>query len=376
MVDLKVYLSDFVSKNQINREFFLQNNIPTNFDQITVFLCFGNLRSVCATSTLVLPRVRKELKSTRYFIVVGQPNQKDLFPYADEYWSFKNENLNKMLNDKSVNNDNTSNEYVSVKRTFHEHFREVLDQRSYKDLYDFTFTENYWRKNKNVRVILPRVFSNSNFTEYPDKKLYELPERKVFIYPNKFVGDVEIPQEFWNYIIFNLTSQDVGVVCFYDDYAYDLSASNLDNKKVLFKKSNDLMVKMSWMKRTGFVLDFYSGISRLAAISKTSFLLIDDRKRYVLEKESEFEDVVFIKGNFSKRFFVLRDLFSSPSLMLILANNIVGCVEGIDYGKLAIESEYVDRIDDYKNIRYNRVTKMGIKYIKRHKGLRLHNKNS
>jgi hypothetical protein len=55
-----------------------------------------------------LPKYRLENKSSRYFVVIGLPEQKVLYPYVDEYWSFQGDELNKEIffDSEGIQNNN------------------------------------------------------------------------------------------------------------------------------------------------------------------------------------------------------------------------------------------------------------------------------
>ena len=103
------FLTNTASKLNFKREKFIEKNVPTNFDQISVFFALGDLRSTVAVSTMLLPRIRKEKKALRYFIVFGYPQFSCLYPYADEYWSFNSEEKIEDIYYGSSGLDNFSN---------------------------------------------------------------------------------------------------------------------------------------------------------------------------------------------------------------------------------------------------------------------------
>jgi hypothetical protein len=376
MRDVKEYLKDFTRKYSIKREYFEESKIPENFDQLSIFINYSDIRSTCALSSIVLPKYRLENKSSRYFVVIGLPEQKVLYPYVDEYWSFQGDELNKEIFFDSEGIQNNNKKVIEIKRLMNEHFRDVSSSNDFSSTYNNYLTSNYWKNYKSVRVVLPRIYNMLDYSKSPLAKLYSMTQKKMFIFPSQYAylnsedknKKRKIPKEFYKYIIENLNTQGYGVVCYQNSYSYDMSLILEENENLMIYNNNDFLTMMSMMKRTGFVVDFFSGISRLAAIAQCPFLLLDERKRYVNWREYEFEDVVCPKIPIFRNFYIVDKFFDDTDLLVYLANNIINCVNQIDFTKLNHETGTVDRTDDYSSVRARVQQKMGFSFLKLFKG--------
>ena len=374
---LSDFLANTASKLNFRREKFIEKNIPSNFDQITVFFGLGDLRNTAAISSMILPRFRKEKKALRYFIVFGYPNFSCLYPYADEYWSFSNDEKLDQVYYNSNGLDNNSNLKTIYLRHLNENFRDVVKQEDFASIYDGCLKTNFWEANKNIRIILPQLSASYvNFNEEIQKKFNELKKRKILIFPiknmqiyrkNKLVFQpLEIG--FWKNLIKMLLSLEISVVCIKNNLTYDLSEFFIDEKDVFNFAENDLEKIMSLMRLTGCVLDFFSGIGRYAAIARVPYIVVDERYRYFKFKEYEFEDVV---GNNLpiERLFLFADLINpTNNLFENVAKNIINKVDkvinGLEKIKGIPDAPYLDYISNYENVRYYQTQKLGVNFIK------------
>lgn len=375
--NLSDFLANTASKLNFRREKFIEKNVPSNFDQITVFFGLGDLRNTAAMSSMILPRIRKEKKALRYFIVFGYPNYSCLYPYADEYWSFNNDDRLDQIYYSSVGLDNNSNLKTIYLRHLNENFREVLKQEDYSNLYNNCLQTNYWDSNKDIRIVLPQISTSLiSFNEDIQKKFNDLGKRKLFIFPvkniqvyrkNKLVFH-PVDKEFWKHLVNKLLQLGIGLVCCKNSLTFDLSDYFPDQSNIFHVVEHDLEKIMSLMRLTGCVLDFFSGIGRFAAIARVPYICIDERYRYFNFKEYEYEDVIG-KNLPIERFFLFADLISpTNNLFENVANNIINKVDkvinGLEKNKGIPDASYIDYLSDYDNVRYYQTQKLGVKFIK------------
>ena len=371
------FLTNTANKLNFKREKFIEKNVPTNFDQISVFFALGDLRSNIAVSTMLLPRIRKEKKALRYFIVFGYPQFSCLYPYADEYWSFNAEEKTEEIYYNSNGLDNFSNLKTIYLRHLNENFREVLKQEDLINLYNGCLQTSYWESNKNIRVILPQVSSGLvSFNEDIQKRFNNLGKNRLFIFPNKQMQIYrknklvfqQISINFWKNLIDKLLSLGIGLVVLKNSLTYDLSEFFSNNDKVFNIAENDLEKIMSLMRLTGCVLDFFSGIGRYAAVARTPYIVADERYRYFKFKEYEYEDVVG-KNIPIERIFLFADLINpSNNLFENVANNIINkidkIVNGLQKNKGLPDALYSDFLSNYENVRFYQTQKLGVNFIK------------
>ena len=120
---------------------------------------------------------------------------------------------------------------------------------------------------------------------------------KVFVCPTLFMGawklgDVEqIPmrREFWVTFIHRLLKERFVPVIYRGWFTHDVS-SEFTNQ-CIYVTSRDIGQVMACMRATGCMLDFFSGISRLAIAARCPFLMVDERNRYAALKEFEIDDL-------------------------------------------------------------------------------------
>lgn len=371
------FLSTTASKLNFNREKFIEKNVPSNFDQISVFFALGDLRSTAAISSMILPRIRKEKKALRYFIVFGYPNFSCLYPYADEYWSFNNPEKLEQIYYNSCGLDNNSNLKTIYLRHLNENFREVLKQEDLSNIYDGCIKTPFWESNKNLRIILPQISTSLiNFNSDIQSKFNNLGDKKIFIFPNKNIQIFRkskltfesLSIDFWKNLIKSLIDLNIGVVCLKNNLTYDLSTEFVNEKNVLNFSENDIEKIMALMRMTGCVLDFFSGIGRFAAIARTPYICIDERYRYFNFKEYEYEDIIG-KNIPIERMFIFADLINpANNLFENVAKNIIKKIDSVCNGLEKIKglpnASYLDYVSNYDNVRYYQNQKLGVKFIK------------
>jgi len=371
------FLSNTAARLNFKREKFVEKNIPTNFDQISVFFGLGDLRNTAAISTMILPRLRKEKKALRYFIVFGYPNFSCLYPYADEYWSFNNDDKFESIYYDSCGVDNSSILKTIYLRHLNENFRDVIKQDDISNIYDSCLKTPFWENNKNIRIILPQVSSGLiSFNEEIQKRFNDLGKRKILIFPSKKIQIYRknklvfhhVDINFWKNLIEKLLKLDIGVVCVKNNLTYDISEFFLNEKTIFNVVEQDLEKIMSLMRLTGCVLDFFSGIGRFAAIARVPYITIDERHRYFKFKEYEFEDIVG-KNLPIERMFLFADLINpTNNLFENVAKNIINKIDklinGLEKVKGLPSSPYLDYTSNYENVRYYQTQKMGVNFIK------------
>ena len=81
------FLSRASDRNGFIRERFEERKIPTDHSSLIIMPFFGDLRSSCILSSLLLQRYREETKGSKYFIFASWPGFQGLYPYVDEYWA-------------------------------------------------------------------------------------------------------------------------------------------------------------------------------------------------------------------------------------------------------------------------------------------------
>lgn len=289
------FLKKTSSRNGFLRERYEEKNIPTDFSNLTVFMFFGDYRSLFVLSSLLLPVYKEKYKSSKYFILCSWPGFQGLFPYVDEYWSFQDESQIKKLYEASEGFKNKSDLNTIYFRNLNEFFRDVNDQKALKSYYDDGLKRTY--VGNKIQRFLPFVPSSSILGKEFNRQLTIRSGYKVFLAPfvyckqwgNGYAKNVKVKREFWTELIDNFLKNNFVPVVWQNSLTYDLSQDYLD--KCLFVNDVDINKILSTMRATGCVLDVFNNISRLAIAARCPFLAVDERSRYNNLKEYEIDDI-------------------------------------------------------------------------------------
>jgi len=274
---------------------FNEKNVPTTIQNVSVFLFFGDLPSSFILSSLLLRRYREEAKGSKYFILCGWPGQGDLFPYVDEYWEIKEDQVRTMCN-KTDGFDNKSEMVPSFQRILNTFFEEVLDSSVLKPYYDHGIQQEFFDRFKHIKCYLPSIPSSIILGHELNRRL-SLPSKKVVIYPVKNMrwwqtGKIEpmaVSKDFWVELTNRLLQAGILPVVYQSVQTHDLSPNFVD--KCLFYNDPSVLGAMSLMRASGCVLDVFSGISKYALGARTPFLACEERQAYNILKGFEVDDL-------------------------------------------------------------------------------------
>lgn len=297
MFDVPTSLKRAADQNNFQRVRFREADIPTSIENVTMLPFFGDMRSTFIMSSLLLRRVKEELKGSKYFVLASWPGYESLFPYVDEYWTVKDEAAVSKLQ-KGINGfDNNSASYTLLQKGFNKWFYEVLEPSIVKPFYDGGIQQDFFDRFKRIKVSLPDVPSVASLGENFLSNFGQKSGFKVFIYPAKEVyswrrgrsAKVRVSEDFWKALIEKLVEEKIVPVVYRDSFTHDLSPHMTNECVHVWDKS--IFKVMGAMRATGCVLDIFSGVSRIAIAARTPFLLVDERARYIGEKEYEIDDL-------------------------------------------------------------------------------------
>lgn len=299
MKDIAGLLAKAAEKTGFQRDFFKEENIPTDSSNIVIIPFFGDLRSLFVLSTFLLHRYKEQDKPSKYIIFCGWPGFASLFPYVDEYWSIANESHVKKLYltvDGFGNDGELVGQYCrNLNQYFFEDVVDVAAQ--FSPYYKGGLTDEFWNKYKQIKRFSPEVPSsaligkefNKDFAEKGGFKILVYPSTHIVNWHNNSVRAIPVPKDFWAALISRLlASRFMPVVC-KSFMTHDLSAEF--SKNCIYFSDMDMGKVLSVMRMTGCVLDVFSGISRLALAAKTPCVILDERTKYVGLKEYEIDDL-------------------------------------------------------------------------------------
>ena len=289
-------LKKAAEKAGLKRVRYIEKNCPTTMQNCTVCVAFNDFRTTFILSSLLLRRVREEMKGSKYFIVCGLPGMADLFPYADEYWEIKDYEHLRTLYNESYGFESKSDKVLQIQRILHIFFEDFFDLKELEPFYHFGFQQDFFDRFKHIKRFLPSIPSSMVLGQEFNRDMSRF-GRKIFVCPTMYVqqwrnGKLEpllVPKEFWFELCHCLIEEGITPVILRNFMTYDLS-SDFVNKSVYFE-SDDILHVMSAMRATGCVLDVYSGLSRLAIGARTPFIGVQDRLIFNQFKEYEIDDL-------------------------------------------------------------------------------------
>lgn len=295
------FLKRAADRNGFHRERFEEKKIPTDHANIVILPFWGDLRSMCVLSTLLLHRYRQESKSSKYFILASWPGFQGLFPYVDEYWAMTDESHMKRFYEQSEGFRNKADLATIYLRNLNEFFRDVVDYKELAVFYQNGLTNAYFDRFKETKRFMPFLPSAAVLGKEFSRELATKPGYKVFIHPSLFVKqwnvgksqNVRAKREFWVELIEKLLANNYVPVIWQNYLSYDISQEFVD--RCIFTGEKDVIRALSSMRATGCVLDVFNSLSRLAIVARCPFICIDERSRYSSQKEHEIDDLCGMK---------------------------------------------------------------------------------
>jgi hypothetical protein len=280
----------------LKRVVFNNNKVPTSIENVVIFPFFGDVRSSFILSSLLLRRIKEEAKASKYFILLSWPGYESLYPYVDEYWTIEEESVLEKLRFNINGFNNLSSYHTLLLRSLNEYFYEIYNSKDLLEFYDNGLKKEFFEKFKHVKVNLPTINSSAflgvDFARHIANK-----DLKVFVYPSVEINiwkmgkceKIKSDKDFWVVLTKRLIAEGYYPVVYRDLFCHDISLDTHENCLHLW--DGDLSKVMAAMRATGFVLDFFTGISRLAICSRTPFLMFDERNRFNNLKEYEIDDL-------------------------------------------------------------------------------------
>jgi hypothetical protein len=357
------------------REAYVDANLPTQLSNILALPFFGDTRSTCIASSIVLRRY-KEFRTNKYIILCSWPGNRALFPYVDEYWSPKDKTQVQNLASSALGFSNRSDTISNYNRLLNNFFEHILSWDELTSFYNDGFGAKYWENFKDVKVFLPDVPSS---TTLPDDFRIEMGKRsghKVVVFPVKKIDSWQdgrlqhmvAHRDFWIALVNRLILEGFVPILYQNAFTYDLSTDFTD--RCIWLTCKDSGQVLSGLRWADCVLDVHSGISRMATAARTPCLVVDERQRYVESKNYELDDLT----NLSPR----QYLFSFSTMLLsgdvagwnvslldVIVSRLRKWLPSIDRTTLGSPTEYY-QVADYDQVRRHKVKRLGIHFIKKH----------
>ncbi|CAE7860224.1 unnamed protein product [Symbiodinium microadriaticum] len=318
----------------------------------------------------------KEKHPDKYIILCSWPGFEGLFPYVDEYWSHTDESSIKTLALAANNGYNGSDLSSEITRGLNEVFSDVLNyQRDFRPYYDNGFTKKYWEDFGEVNRYLPEVSSSTMISSQFTEELERRKGRKVVVYPASKVRTwhrgksmyLPVNPTFWKALIERLLNEGYVPVVYQNQFTHDMSPEFTD--RCVYLVSRNVSDVLAAMRHVGCVLDVHSGVSRFAVLSRTPFVCIDERARFIGEREYEIDDLSC--DQIAKKY-----LFSFSTLLMAgtekdwnrsVIDNIVVSLKEIwpfveDRSNWAPTTESYESVD-YSKVRDRQSKRLGVRFI-------------
>lgn len=295
-MDVSTILKRAAEKSGLSRFRYREKNIPTSVEGVTVLPFFGDRRSAFVLSSLLLRRIKEELKGSRYFVLASWPGDEGLYPYVDEYWQVEDLSSIESLKDGCRGFSNSSSFIPIFNRSLNQYFYDVMSESDLAPFYDGGLTSEFFERFRHVKVYLPSVPSSSSLGQDFSRGLSRL-ESKVFVRPSRMIqswrngvsSSEKAPKDFWIALLESLVADGFSPVVSCDPFSYDLSSDF--SGPCLYFRDSDALRMLSAMRACGCVLDMFSGDSRMALAARCPFLCFDERQRFNSLKEFEVNDL-------------------------------------------------------------------------------------
>jgi hypothetical protein len=377
MIDVAGFIRKAVDKSGFVRERFNDQNIPTDPSNICVLPFFGDIRSLFILSSLLLNRFRKEERGSKYFILCSWPGFESLFPYVDEYWGIKDQMQVKALYENTNHFENKSSIVSNFYRNLQHYFFEdlIFPEDKFKVYYNAGITDVFWKKYKQVLRFLPSISSSLVLGKDFNRDLMNRGGFKVFIYPTMFANSwrsggqssIHVPRDFWSVCIERLIKEGFIPVVYRGFLTYDISTEFTD--KCIYVNETDMGKVFASMRTTGCVIDFFSGISKLALAARCPYVMLDERSRYMNLKEYEIDDLCgqMVPKQYIFSFSTIIEKGNRESWEFDLLNCLISRLKSflpeLDRDNLPSTGES-EEIVSYNLVRKRKLKKFGTRFIK------------
>jgi len=286
----KDYLKRAADRCGFVRDFYNESNLPTHRQNIVVLPFFGDIRALCILSYILMPRY-KELNKHQYVIICSWKGYKHLFPYVDEYWSFKDNSNARALASKVDDFYNASDADVTIRRNLSDFFENVLTfGRDLRIYYDNGISSLYWKTFENVKVFSPSVLSKTeSFNKKLENNIVISPSKTIRSWQNGRVIRMPLQREFWLELVNYLLDNHMQLFSYQNEFTYDLSRELGD--KCNYIVSDDIAVVLSALHEMDCAIDVFDGFSKLAIGARCPFVALNERRIFLETKEYEIDDL-------------------------------------------------------------------------------------
>ena len=161
-MDVTTILKRAAEKCGVTRTRYKERDVPTSVESVTVLPFFGDRRSSLVLSSILLKRIKEELKGSRYFVLISWPGDEGMFQYVDEYWQVDDQAALQKLVSEASGFGNSSAILPLLQRSLNQYFYDVMSEKDLVSYYDNGLTSAFFDSFRHVKVNLPSIPSASS----------------------------------------------------------------------------------------------------------------------------------------------------------------------------------------------------------------------
>lgn len=363
------YVQRAADKSGFHRESYVEADMPTLLNNITVMPFFGDVRSQFVLSTLLMHRYLSEIKKNRYFILCSWPGMAGMFPYVDEYWGIKDESLLAPLWSKTEGFTNADDKSLVLRRGLREYFSDLVTyDDDMKKYYHTGIGKAYFDEMGEVLLALPalrslRIDLGKSLANINGYKVFLTPSVYARTWNNQRFVSTRLSRNFWIDLCERLLRYGITPVIWQNYGTYDLS-THFTNRCKYVTESNILDI-LAVIRNCSCTLDIFSDISRYAAIARSPYLSVTDRQKFISLKDYELDDLCVLNKDYQYIFTFPTILDGSKWSNLIdgILVRLNEMLPKLNRDKWPPASEYVS-IRSYDSVRKRKVKRIGSHFIK------------
>lgn len=295
MTNVADYIERGARRSGFRRSSFVERNIPTVPSNVVVLPFYGDIRSTFILSSFILKEY-KRLNPNKYLILCTWPGFRSFFTYVDEFWTMDDTSVLKGLALGANNFYNSSDLGSQVCKNLLESF-DIITYSDLKKYFNDGFGPAYWSEVGEPRRFLPQIQSASMIGPQFKQEMERKTGRKVVVYPTTKVRSwqkgkseyIQVGKAFWTHLGERLLENNVVPVFYQNQFTYDMSRDFAD--RCIYLVPDDVSELLAAMSYVGCALDVFNGFSRLALAARTPFVCVDERSRYLGQRDSEIDDL-------------------------------------------------------------------------------------
>jgi hypothetical protein len=235
-------------------------------------------------------------------------------------------------------------------------------------------TTKYWKTFNEVKRFLPEVSSASRLDEGFLQEMKRKNGHKVMVVPVKQMRTwrngrqrrFEVQKSFWHGLLERMIAEGVTPVVWQSVFTYDMSSEFAERCIYLVPKT--IAQTLTAMRAVGCVLDVFSGVSRLALAARCPFVALDERERFVRQKDYEIDDLCSQKTPRQYVFSFAQMSLEGGSNSVLFDNMMARLhrfLPELDRSSWDSTNESYETVS-YDVVRRRRLNRMGVRFLRKY----------